>query len=49
MRGNSIAMSTDMRHSYKNEKGKDICEFIRLIFEKTSFLKTNLLINFFKV
>ena len=44
--GNSITMSMVMQHLYENEKWKDISEFVRLIFAKTSFLKTNLPINF---
>ena len=37
MKENNIALGTIMRHWYKN-----IYEFLRLIFEKTLFVKTNL-------
>ena len=44
MRESSITMNMVMRHSYKNEE--NISESVKLIFAKTSFLKTNLPVTF---
>ena len=44
MKGDNTAMNMAMGHSY--EKCKN--EFVKLIFTKTSFSKTNLLVEFSK-